>query len=66
MCELGLRTLSMVAMIFVDNPQYEQHYPMLSDLFQRCLTAPGGGVHIRLAAIAAASNLGELFMLRLH
>jgi importin-5 len=56
-CEVGLRTLSMVAMLFSDNAQYQSLFGQLLGLFQRCLTAPGAGIGVRGAAIAAVSNL---------
>ena len=56
-CEVGLRTLSMVAMLFADNQQYQSLFGQLLGLFQRCLTAPGAGIGVRAAAISAVSNL---------
>ena len=56
-CEVGLRTLSMVAMLFSDNAQYQQQFGMLLTLFQRMLTAQGAGIGVREACIGAVCNL---------
>jgi hypothetical protein len=56
-CEVGLRTLSMVSMLFSDKPEYQQQFPLLSTLFQRMLTAQGAGIGIRHTCIAAICNL---------
>ena len=56
-CEVGLTVLSQVALVLAHNPQYHQHYPNLCMLLQRCMTAPGAGVGVRVAAVQVTCNL---------
>jgi hypothetical protein len=56
-CEVGLTVLAQVALVLASRPQYHQHYPNLCMLLQRCMTAPGAGVGVRVAAVQVTCNL---------
>ena len=56
-CEVGLTVLAQVAMVMANNTAYHPHYQQLSTLLQRCLTAPGAGLGVRVAAVQTVANL---------
>eukprot|EP00946_MAST-07B_sp_MAST-7B-sp1_P002315 g2315.t1 len=56
-CQVGLTVLAQVAIVLANRPQYHQHYPNLCMLLQRCMTAPGAGMGVRVAAVQVTCNL---------